>query len=478
ENNPQQRDYLLNISRSGEHLLSIIDSILDFSKIEAGKLDLDTVDFELDTAINDLANLVSAQAREKKLSLVFDIDSSIPQYLRGDPLRLIQVLINYTNNAIKFTERGEIVIRAIMLSASADGIVLRFEVQDTGIGLGAEEIPKLFQVFQQTDSSISRKYGGSGLGLAICKRLVTLMGGDVGVESVLGKGSTFWFTAQLGNGRKPEVSAPGEAQVLTNMALIRGAHSLLAEDSLINQQVASEFLRDAGAIVHAVSNGKQAIELLRVQPFDCVMMDMQMPIMDGLEATRLIRADAELADLPVIAMTANVSHEDRDRCRAAGMDDFIGKPFKPHALYTTIANWLATRPVMSEAFSAGISETAAAGELVNIDLSVLENMMSNHPEKIYGFAQRFIASAEEDMAQVEKALECNDMVAVAALGHRAKSAAGMVGAYGFASLCEALENCRDSNNEEQAREFVRQMYQMLESITLQVDKKWGKSSAR
>jgi len=476
ESNPQQRDYLINISRSGEHLLSIINSILDFSKIEAGKLDLNMVDFELDTAINDLAILVSAQAREKKLNLVFDIDSTIPQYLRGDPLRLIQVLINYTNNAIKFTERGEIVIRAKMLSASSDDIVLRFEVQDTGIGLAAEEIPKLFQVFQQTDSSISRKYGGSGLGLAICKRLVTQMGGDVGVESEPGKGSIFWFTARLGNGKKPEVSVLGEAQVLANMAVIRGAHILLAEDSLINQQVASEFLKDAGAIVHAVSNGKQAIELLREQKFDCVMMDMQMPIMDGLEATMLIRADAGMADLPVIAMTANVSYEDRERCRAAGMDDFIGKPFKPHVLYATIANKLATRPALSEAFSAAVSETVVAGKLVNIDLSLLDDMMCGHPEKIHGFAQRFIASAKDDIAQVEMALERNDMTAVAILGHRAKSAAGMVGAYGFANLCEALENCRDSNNMEQAREIVCQMYQVLEIITLQIDNKWGKSS--
>ncbi|MDD5179778.1 MAG: ATP-binding protein [Gallionellaceae bacterium] len=347
EHDPRQRDYLNKILLSGEHLLGVIDDILDFSKINAGKLSLENTDFDLGQIKQMLANLVAWKAAEKGLKLTFEFDSGIPRNLRGDPLRLNQILINYINNAIKFTPQGEIIIRARQIEETGNAILLRFEVQDTGIGITAEQKSKLFHAFQQADSSTSRNYGGSGLGLAICRQLAVLMGGEVGVESEPGKGSTFWATVRIGKSSPASPAALDRCEergpadrLLAAMAAVNGARILLAEDSLFNQQVAAEFLEDAGATVCVANNGEEALDLLRQEPFDCVLMDVQMPGMDGLEATRLLRADAALAGIPVIALTANASNEDRGRCLASGMNDFIGKPFKPNNLYATLAKWL------------------------------------------------------------------------------------------------------------------------------------------
>lgn len=469
ETNPKQRDYLSKIQFSGEHLLGVIDSILDFSKIDAGQLKIESVDFKLGAVIVGLANLFSAKAEEKNLSLIFDIDPSIPRALRGDPLRLSQILINFTNNAIKFTEQGEIIIRVKAENESEKYVRLCFEVQDSGIGISKAAMPLLFQTFQQGDSSISRRYGGSGLGLAISKRLAMLMGGEVGVESEAGKGSTFWFRVLLDKGNEEELLLSDPNQEQLALAKIQGARILLAEDSLFNQQIAFEFLKDAGAIVSVVGNGSEALDLLCRQHFDCVLMDMQMPIMDGLEATRRIRADAAMAGTPVIAMTANVSGEDRERCLAAGMDDFVSKPFKPAALYATIAKWL---PGPSSAAGGTVippATTVLPSDPDIIDLSVLAEMMSDDPDRIRGFAQRFIASAEADIAEIEQALAGNDIGALGALGHRAKSPAKMVGAAGFFRLCQSLENCACSGDLEQIPAIVSQLRPLLQQIRRKIE---------
>jgi len=350
-NEPDQKqcDYLNKISASGEHLLGVIDDILDFSKIEAGKLILENSNFDLDQIRQTLVNLVAWKAADKRLAVVFDFAPDIPPRLCGDALRLNQILINYINNAIKFTEQGEIVVRARKLHEQEDSVLLRFEVRDTGIGISDEQKKTLFQPFQQADTSTSRRYGGTGLGLVISKRLAGLFGGEVGVDSEPGRGSCFWLTARLGKAELPPAAAPGGGdhahQVTGNhaVAALQGARILLAEDHPFNQQVAIEFLESAGATVCSANNGEEALDLLRKGEFDCVLMDAQMPVMDGLEATRMIRADAILRHLPVIAMTANASGEERDRCLAAGMDDFISKPFKPANLYTTLAQWVRTR---------------------------------------------------------------------------------------------------------------------------------------
>ncbi len=353
ELNPQQRDFVQKIQHSGEHLLGIIDDILDFSKVEAGKLVIEAANFDLRTVLKNLTDLVENKAIAKGIELILNIAPGLPERLRGDALRLDQILINYTNNAIKFTDRGRITIYVKMEEETANDCLMRFEVQDTGIGIAPDEITKLFQSFQQADSSTTRKYGGSGLGLAISKQLATLMGGQVGVKSELGKGSIFWFTARLGKDNMPSKSVSGavipQRTVISawegepadaERVALQGTHILLADDNIVNQMVATKLLEYAGIVVSVANNGKEAITLLRSSPFDCVLMDVQMPEMDGLEATRQIRSDPALSNTLIIAMTACALNEDRELCKVAGMDDFISKPVQPQLLYSTLTKWL------------------------------------------------------------------------------------------------------------------------------------------
>jgi two-component system sensor histidine kinase/response regulator len=342
ERNAGQRDYLGKIQQSGEHLLGIIDDLLDFSRIDAGKLALDPVDFELAQVRQELLNQFEWKAAEKKLRLWFDLERGIPPRLNGDVLRLNQVLINLVSNALKFTRQGQVAVSARRIQETEGGVMLLFEVRDTGIGIQPAQKERLFSPFYQHDSSFTRHYGGSGLGLTISRRLVEMFGGEIGVESEPGKGAIFWFTARFakaqpakagaGAGGSREMQALGDA-----VAAIKGARVLLAEDHAFNQQVALEFLNDAGAAVCLANNGAEALDLLRNQAFDCVLMDVQMPVMDGLEAARQIRGDPALARTPIIALTANVLGEDRDRCVDAGMNGFIGKPFRLAEFYTTLA---------------------------------------------------------------------------------------------------------------------------------------------
>ena len=351
ELDPRQRDYLEKIRSAGEHVLGLIDDILDISKIEAGKIDIQSIEFSLDQVIQTVTTVVASKAASRNLELVFDLDPALPPILVGDPLRLGQVLINYTNNAIKFSEQGRIEVRLRKEAGDSGVCLVRFEVSDQGIGLTEAEMAKLFVSFQQADASTTREYGGTGLGLAICKELAQLMGGDVGVSSEPGHGSTFWFTARLGLSLK---TVPGLIDQLSDAASgllandcitvphrpLNGARILLVEDNTFNQQIGQEMLEDVGATICLANNGIEALELLRQQDFDCVLMDLQMPQMDGLEATRHIRADPRLVHVPVLAMTATATTETRMRCIDAGMNDFISKPIHPELMYRTIANWL------------------------------------------------------------------------------------------------------------------------------------------
>jgi signal transduction histidine kinase/ActR/RegA family two-component response regulator len=352
---PRQRDYLEKIRFAGEHVLGLIDDILDISKIEAGKMDLQHIEFSLDQVLQTVKTVVAPKAASGKLELVFDLDPALPPMLMGDPLRLGQVLINYTNNAIKFSQQGRVTIRLRKIAGDARHCLVRFEVSDQGIGLSPAEMDKLFVSFQQADASTTREYGGTGLGLAICKQLAQLMGGEVGVESERGVGSTFWFTArlvvppsdvsaligQLSDAAK-ELLANGHASTATDR--LKGARILLAEDNTFNQEIAQEMLEEVGATVSIANNGIEALELLRQSDFDCILMDLQMPQMDGLEATRRIRANLQLAQMPVLAMTATATTDARMRCIDAGMNDFISKPFQPAVMFQTIAKWLPGAP--------------------------------------------------------------------------------------------------------------------------------------
>ncbi len=479
ELSPKQRDYLAKIQLSSRHLLGIINDILDFSKIEADKFVLETLDFDLPTVVRDISSQLVYSAAAKRLELVFDIDPQLSQPLRGDPLRLQQILLNYIGNAIKFTHQGKIIVRARILEEEASNRLVRFDVQDTGIGMSEAEVVHLFQPFHQADTSTTRTYGGSGLGLAISKQLAELMGGEVGVESRLAQGSTFWFTARLGRGVGKTVSAPA-ALPPVDLSLIKGAAILLVEDNLFNQQVAQELLEDAGATITLANNGQKALDWLLKARFDCVLMDVQMPVMDGLEATRQIRANPALSTTRVIGLTANAGQEDQARCFDAGMNDIVSKPIESDRLLAVLAAWLAQQPGQSQPAHAASTaaaqpltpaaiDDAAAGDAGVIDLAVLAKAVSHNPEKIRKFALMFVSSMHNTMAEVAATLAHADMVGVAALGHRAKSSARMVGATGFADLCQALEQCKHAGDYDKACGIVAQMRPLVERIAEKID---------
>jgi PAS domain S-box-containing protein len=538
---PRQRDYVKKIHGSGQHLLGIINDILDFSKIEAGKLNVEHTAFELDKLLDNLANLIAEKTTAKGLELVFDVAADVPRQLVGDSLRMGQVLINYANNAVKFTEKGEIDIEMRVKERGDNDILLYCAVKDTGIGLTPEQQAKLFQSFSQADASTTRKYGGTGLGLSISKKLAELMGGEVGVDSVHGEGSTFWFTARLGigvqtasallpepdlrgrrvlvvddndnarlvlndlltsmtfdvteagsgqtaielvrsradtpqaleivfldwqmpgmdgietarqikslgltnephlvmvtaYGREELLKQAGEAGIedvlikpvnasllfdtamrvlggavretrgggdapsllLEAMATIKGARILLVEDNDLNQEVASEILRDAGFFVDIADDGRIAVDKVVNNtnvPWDIVLMDMQMPVMDGVTATIEIRKDARFDNLPIVAMTANAMQQDKDKCLAAGMVDFITKPIQPDELWAALRRWIKPKNAADEAHAVPPAPTFRGRITPRKAVEKQANSEPIDPEKLQQVCSRLIALLADD----------------------------------------------------------------------------------
>jgi two-component system, sensor histidine kinase and response regulator len=580
---PRQWDYLVKIRHSGQHLLGIINDILDFSKIEAGKLLVEDIDFDLDKVLENVGNLISEKASAKGLELIFDIEPSVSPFFKGDPLRLGQILINFCNNAVKFTEKGEVVVKARVLEDGPDSQLILFSVSDTGIGLTKEQIGRLFQAFQQADASTTRKYGGTGLGLAIAKRLAELMGGTIEVTSELGKGSTFSFTARLGKaavaprrrllqsdlrGRRvliiddnsqarsvlsnmltnltfvadeapsgqegiemvskaakhgepyeiafvdwqmpgldgvetgkrilglPELDTPPHLVMVTaygredvmkqaeesgfenvlikpvtssilfdtavaalgaehqgseaipagpsfDIERARGARVLLVEDNEINQEVAIGQLEDAELFVDLAENGADAVRMVRENDYDIVLMDMQMPVMDGIEATRVIRSEPRLQALPIIAMTANALVSDRELCLQAGMNDHIAKPIDPDQLFGVLLRWIkrpagdgaaSDRPASRATSGAASAGDTAPLDIAGIDVKSAVKRTGGNRNRYETLLRRFAQQQAKTVDGIRKALSVGDAATAERAAHSLKGAAGTLGA---ATLSEA-----------------------------------------
>ena len=344
---PQQREYAETVRNSSEMLLTVINDVLDFSKIEAGQLSLEVTLFSPREVVESVLDLLSEQARSKGLEFRFECEEHVPRDALGDPGRLRQVLFNLVGNAMKFTNQGSVVIRCECGLETGDRFILRFAVQDTGIGIAAGVIPKLFGAFTQADTSTTRRYGGTGLGLAISRQIVELMGGEIGVESEPGCGSTFRFAVCL---QRPgrELRASEEARVTDTIvpaALVCQGRVLLVEDNIVNQKLAAHLLRRFGCHIDVAANGAEAVRMWRALPYDAIFMDCQMPEMDGYEATAEIRkAEPEQKRIPIVAMTAGAMPGDRERCLEAGMDDYVSKPVSVVELRAVIARWMPAAP--------------------------------------------------------------------------------------------------------------------------------------
>ncbi len=358
----QQADKVDKIENAGNHLLEIINAVLDLSKIEAGKFTLEDVPVRVEALLGNIASMLGQKAREK--GLAFHTETvSLPHHLNGDPTRLQQALLNYAANALKFTQAGQITLRVKEESQTETTATLRFEVEDTGIGIAPEVLPKLFNAFEQADNSTTRSYGGTGLGLAITRKLAALMGGSAGVDSTLGQGSTFWFTAVLRKSGPSAVETLGEGESSAELAIRRdhdGQKILLVEDEPINREIAQLLLTGVGFHVDLAENGLEAVAQARASDYAAILMDMQMPLLDGLEATRQIRQLPAHRSTPIVAMTANAFDENREQCVAAGMDDFIAKPVAPEVLYEILLRRLGKRQrgATAERLSAAIQRVA------------------------------------------------------------------------------------------------------------------------
>ncbi len=338
----EQRDLLATAQRSAEHLMDLLNDILNLAKFEAGQIRLESVPINLRTLLEEVVGMVLPQAQLKRLQLRSEVLTNQPLVVLADPLRLRQVLLNLLGNAIKFTEQGAVVARVRLLNACDSHLHLRFEVQDTGIGIPPEKRFAIFEPFRQADSSTTRRYGGTGLGLAICKKIIDLYGGTIDVESEVGQGSTFWFELQLPVAQLPAQPQPASVAE-TLIADLTGLRVLVVEDNAVNQKVVARMLERWGVQYVIASNGREALEKLQQETFQIVLMDCQMPEMDGYEATRRLRererADASQPHIPVIALTANALPEDEQRCLDAGMDDYLAKPIKPDLLHQKLVYW-------------------------------------------------------------------------------------------------------------------------------------------
>jgi signal transduction histidine kinase/HPt (histidine-containing phosphotransfer) domain-containing protein len=424
----EQQDYLHTVKTSADSLLFLLNEVLDLSKIEAGQIELDEIDFDLLTTLENAADMLAVRIEEAGLELTCHIKPDVPVTLVGDPVKLRQVIVNLMANAIKFTQEGQVTISVETKREENSSIFLHFTVSDTGIGISADKIETIFESFRQADGSTTRKYGGTGLGLAISKQLVEMMGGRIWVESERGKGSTFHFTArfELSQGEATEVL---HAKDLSIQKAPRQLSILIAEDNPVNQKVAETMLDKRGHRVFVASNGREALETLNKEHIDLILMDVQMPEMDGFEATELIR-DREKANgqhIPIVAMTAHAMTGDRERCLAAGMDSYISKPIRGEQLFTVIQN-LAHRSQDKKKESSPSSKHVEAFAENVFDLSKVMNVVGGDTELFEEVANLFLENAADKIANLREGVVRGDASSVAKAAHTLKGSTGYFGA--------------------------------------------------
>ena len=432
-----QKLRLSKVSDAAHHLLGIINDILDFSKIEAGKMSLETTGFSLQRVIDGVTVLVEDRLRDKGLRLNCEIDPALAGVLSGDPTRLSQILLNYLSNAMKFTEHGEIKLRVRRVEENAGAVLIRLEVEDTGIGIPADRLARLFQSFEQADSSTTRKYGGTGLGLAISRRLAELMGGQAGAESTPDVGSSFWFTAWVRRSDLPESSLDRRAPTLARGGLIdalRGRRVLLVEDNLINQEVALDLLQEVGIQADFAGDGQQALEKARAQAYELILMDVQMPVMDGLAATAAIRLLPGYATTPILAMTASVFVEEQNLCIQAGMNDLVPKPVDPELLFGALTKWLPERrgsaagERIENIDTEDASLRAALDRIEGLDVRAGLRSLSGKLKKYTCLLNKFALGHRDDLTVLRAHLAVSELEPAFRIAHSLKGASGTLGA--------------------------------------------------
>lgn len=423
---PVQLDKLNKITGAGKHLLGLINDILDLSKIEAERLTIEETAVNLGAIVDHVCSMMMDRARAKGVAFVQEIDPALRDMtLSGDPLRIGQILINYVGNAVKFTERGQIALRTKVLAQTDLNVEVRFEVQDTGIGMTQEQQARVFEAFEQGHSSTTRKYGGTGLGLTISRHLARMMGGQVGVKCSPGSGCIFWFKVMLK--RIDQSKLPASVAVVA-ADFRHDATVLLVEDNEINQEVAKQILESNGLSVDVAWHGVEALELVKSRDYDAILMDMQMPVMDGLEATRLIRELPAYRSVPIIAMTANAFEEDRQQCMAAGMNDFLSKPFDPDMLFAMLIRWIpSANPVSINTSQTQPFKFSQLGNTAQLNVENGLRSFSGKQEKYLQMLQRFLTIHLGDALFIEDLLAKDDRQTACRQAHTLKGVAATLG---------------------------------------------------
>ena len=453
----EQKDYMNGVTTSADNLLIIINDILDFSKVEAGKLVLESRPFDLREVVENVAELMAPKAQEQGFDIIVRYALNVPRYVVGDPVRIRQVLTNLTGNAVKFTHHGQVMINVEQEELEADAAVLRFSVEDTGIGVPAAQQEHLFDKFTQADTSTTRHYGGTGLGLAISKQLIDLMGGTIGVISRPGEGSHFWFTLRLPLDDQtrtepaPKINLEGKRALIVDDNEVKGkngqAYVLVAEDNEINQIVVTAMLKKLGCRVGVANNGLEAIEMLAQIPYDLILMDCQMPQMDGFEATAAIRQrEGQAKHTPIIAMTALAMEGDRERCIAAGMDDYISKPVKQNILADILKRWLEDGRYSEDASSPTLFTDDPAD--VVLDLEVFGEL--KELEEGTGFLNQIIQvfrqDVQEKLKDMKQALSEHDAKTLSETAHTLKGGCRNIGTTAMGTICEKIEALEKSES--------------------------------